>query len=138
MAANTAPIFVKNVTAKGVTWTNSDAAATKKTVTPTVGSEGARVHSIAVTTDDTTARDFQVFLNDGTTDTLLGTVTIPIGAGNTGSAAAIAILKQSTLLPWVGSDGSLLVPPGGVVKMANVTQPTSAKTFYVTTLCGDY
>ena len=138
MAANTAPIFVKNLTAKGTTWTNSDAAATKKTVTPTVGAEGARVHSIAVTTDDTTARDFQIFLNDGTTDTLLGTVTIPIGAGNTGSAAAIAILKQSTLLPWVGADGSLLVPTGCVVKMANVTQPTSAKTFYVTTFSGDY
>jgi len=137
MTANIAPIFVKNVTAKGTTWTNSDAAATKKTVTPTVGAEGCRVHRISIVTDDATAREFQVFFNDGVNDYLMGTVSVTAGAGNTSGVAAFSVTSQSQLT-WVSTDGSFLVPVGWIVKMANVTQPTSGKTFTVVCQAGDY
>lgn len=138
MTANTAPIFVKNVTAKGTTWTNSDAANTKKTITPTVGAEGSRIQRISVVTDDTVSREFQVFFNDGTTDFIMGTVSVTAGSGNTSGVAAFSVTAQSQLATWVSTDGSFLVPTGWVVKMANVTQPTSGKTFTVVCHAGDY
>jgi hypothetical protein len=138
MTANVSPIFVKNITAKGVTWTNSDAASTKKTVTPAVGAEGCRVHSLSICSDDTTSRDFQLFLNDGTTDFLLGTISAVTLAGTNSSNSAINILSKTTLLPWIATDGSFLIPAGWVLKMMNVTQVTAAKTVTVVATCGDY
>lgn len=138
MAANTAPIFVANITAKGTTWTNSDAAATKKAITPTIGANGCRIHSISIASDDTTARDFQLFLNDGTTDFLVGTVSATASAGTTSSNAAVSVLGKSTLLTWIPSDASMLVPTGWSLKLSNVTQVTSGKTVTVVATCGDY
>lgn len=138
MAANTSPIYVKNVTGKGSTWTNSDAANTKKTISPTVGSEGCRVHVIAATSSDTASRDFSLYLNDGTTDFLIGSVTITASAGTTGAAAAIAVNALATQLPWVASDGSILIPTGWVLKAENLAQVTSAKTVTFVVMAGDY
>lgn len=138
MAGNVNPIFVKNITAKGVTWTNSDAAATKKTITPTIGAEGCRVQAIAVTSDDTVNRDFSLYANDGTNDYLLGTVQIPLGSGSTALIASISFLSKVVNLPWVSSDGSMLIPTGWSLKMSNLTQVTAAKTVAVVTTCGDY
>lgn len=138
MAANVSPIFVKNITAKGQTWTNSDAASTKKVITPTVGAEGCRVQAIAVTSDDTSNRDFALYANDGTNDYLLGTVTIPLNAGSTAAVAAISFLSKVVNMPWISSDGSMLLPTGWSLKMMNLTQVTAAKTVTVVTTCGDY
>lgn len=135
--ANTSPIFIKNVTAKGTTWTNSDSANTKKTISPTIGSEGTRIHSINITTDDTTTRDFGIYLNDGSTDFLVATIAISAGSG--ASSTAIAVLASiSSLVPMAATDGSILLPAGWQMKGAVVTQPTSAKTFWVVVTGGDY
>ena len=138
MAANTNPIFVKNITGKGVTWTNSDAASTKKVISPAVGTEGCRIQAIAVTSDDTSNRDFSLYLNDGTTDFLIGTVQVPLTAGTTSAVASMNILSKVVLLPWLSSDGSMLIPPSWSLKLMNVTQVTAAKTVTVVTTSGDY
>ena len=138
MAGNTSPIYVKNVTGKGTTWTNSDAANTKKTISPTVGSEGCRVHSIAATLSDTTSRDFSLYLNDGSTDFLIGTVTITASAGTAGASPAIGVTGLQTVLPWLASDGSLFIPTGWVLKAENLTQVASGKTATLLVWCGDY
>lgn len=138
MAANTAPIYVKNVTGKGTQWTNSDAANTKKAISPTVGAEGTRIHAISAASTDATARDFSLYLNDGSTDFLIGTVTITSSAGSISTSGSVSLLASSVLLPWVASDGSIFVPAGWVLKAENLTQVTSAKTVSIVAIAGDY
>lgn len=138
MAANTSPIYVKNITGKGTTWTNSDAANTKKTISPTVGAEGCRVHQISACSSDTTSRDFSLYLNDGSTDFLIGSVTVDGLAGTSGTASAVSPLSLASILKWLATDGSLLIPTGWVLKAENLTQVTSAKTVTLVVLAGDY
>jgi len=138
MAANTTPIYVKNITAKGTTWTNSDAASTKKTISPSIGAEGCRVHAVVATLDDTTARDFSLYLNDGTTDFLVGTFTVTASAGTSGAVSSISALSIVASFPWAGTDGSILIPSGWVLKAMNLTQVASAKTATIVAICGDY
>lgn len=138
MAANTSPIFVDNVTGKGTTWTSADAANTKKIISPTIGADGARIHSVGITSTDTAAKDFAFYLNDGSNDYLIGTIAIPITAGFTNAIAAISVLTQGVLIPWLSPDASLLIPAGWSLKAENLAALTAAKTITVVTLGGDY
>ena len=137
-SANTAPIFVANVTGKGATWTNSDAANTKKVISPTIGANGARIHFINATSSDTSARDFNLYLNDGTTDFLIGAFTVTVGAGTSGAIASVCVSALNTQLPFLASDGSLLIPAGWSLKAENAAQVTSAKSVAITVIGGDY
>lgn len=138
MAANTSPIFVKNITGKGTAWTNSDAASTKKVITPTIGAEGTRVHFVSATSSDTVNRDFNLYLNDGTTDFLVGCVTVPAGSGSSGSSATLNLSQQTLQLTFLASDGSILVPTGWSIKAENATQVTAAKQVTFMAIAGDY
>lgn len=136
--ANTAPIYVKNITAAGTTWTNSDAANTKKDITPNIGAAGARVHTISVTSTDTVSRDFLLYLSSGGVDYLVGAISATALAGTTSGNNAVSVSAQAVLLPWLGSDGSILVPPLWKIRAENATQVTSAKTVTFMMTCGDY
>lgn len=138
MAANTAPIFVKSITGKGASWTNSDAANIKKAICPTIGTNGTRLHSISVTSTDTMARDFALYLNDGTTDFQVGRIQVPIGAGTADGVASLSVLTQAALLPWLSIDGSLLIPAGWTLKAENLSQVASTKAVTFVALGGDY
>ena len=138
MAANTTPLYVKDIQAKGTTWTNSDSAATKKTIFTADATNGSRIDAIAACSDDSSPRVFSLYLNDGSGDFLVGSVSIASLAGTDGAVPADNLLSRVTMLPWVASDGSLLVPAGWVLKAANLTQITSAKTVTLVALAGHY
>lgn len=141
MAQNTNPIFVLVPKAAGVTWTNSDAAGTAKDLI-SAGTNGSRIGAICATSTDTSAVDMLLLLNDGSTDFLVGTVTVNIGAGYTGSAQAQNLLSTAVgaaLSTWVAADGSLLLPTGWKIRAENVTQVTSGKTLTLVVMqSGDY
>ncbi len=136
MAANTAPIFVLAPNNKGQTWTHSDSAATTKDVF-VAGANGSRLASIEAASSDTSAIDVQLFYYDGSTAYLIGTITVAIGAGNTGSVAAQNLLSLPNL-PGLNSDGSLFLKSGEKIQASNVTQVTTAKTLTLTALGADY
>jgi hypothetical protein len=136
MAANTAPIFVLTINNKGQSWTHSDAAATTKDVF-VAGSNGSRLAAVAATSTDTAAIDVQLFAYDGSTAWLVGTVTVAIGAGNTGTVAAQNLLILSSN-PWLNSDGSITLPSGWKLQASNVTQVTTGKTLTLVGLGADY
>lgn len=136
MPANVAPIFVLTVNDKGQSWTHADAAATTKDVF-VAGSNGSRLASVAAASTDTSAIDVQLLAFDGATAWLVGTVTVPIGAGNTGTVAAVNLLSLSQC-PWLNGDGSLLLPSGWKLQASNVTQVTAAKTLTLVAWGGDY
>lgn len=92
---------------------------------------------MAVASTDTSAIDVQLFAYDGSTAWLVGTVTIPIGAGNTGSVAAVNLLNLPAC-PWLNGDGSITLPTGWKLQASNVTQVTSAKTLTIVALGADY
>jgi len=136
MAVNTKPMFVGKTNGKGTTWTNSDAANTKKTIFTGGASEGSMLTAIAVTSSDTSDRVFNIYLNDGSTDFLIGSKTVTAGVG-VAAASGLNLLADTTAFPWLSPDG-LLVPYGWVVKLENATQVTSGKTVTVVALGGDF
>ncbi len=136
MAANTAPIFVLAPNNKGATWTNSDTAPTTKDLF-VAGSNGSRVAGISVCSTDTSDRDFHLYYYDGSTAYLIGTLTVPLGAGNTGTVAAINFLSLANI-PALNPDGSITLKTGEKLQAANVVTVTSAKTVTIVAFGGDY
>jgi hypothetical protein len=136
MAQNTKPIFVLTPNNKGVTWVNADGAGASKDLF-VAGSNGSRIASVAAVSTDTSAIDLQLFAFDGTTAYLVGTVTIAIGAGNTGTVAAQNLLSLNSC-PWLNSDGSIFLGSGWKLQAKNATTVTAAKTLTVVTFGADY
>ena len=136
MAVNTKPMFVGKTKGTGTTWTNSDAAATKKTVFTAAASEGSLLTALAVTSSDTSDRVFNLYLNDGSTDFLIGSKSVSAATG-TAAAPSLNFMADTITFPFLSPDG-LLVPYGWAVKLENVTQVTAAKTVTFVALGGDF
>lgn len=135
MAANISPIFP--VTPAGSTQTFVNADGTTKKVIFTGGTNGSRLDNVAITSTDTSAVTFNVYINDGTTDLLVGTVSIAIGAGNSSSVAPVSLFT-ATNFPWISSSLSVFLKPGWTVKLAATVAVTSTKQVSVVSFGGDY
>jgi hypothetical protein len=131
MAANTSPIFILAPTNGSPQTFASGDTTTKKTVY-TAGSNGARIDSIMVSTDDTTAVNLAFFVSISGTDYYIGNVNVPIGSGYTTVARVDAI---STLAPILGY---LTLPASALLKCNCVATMTAAKTTTVAPMGGDY
>lgn len=136
MAVNTKPMFVGKTKGTGTTWTNSDAANTKKTVFTAAATEGSMLTALACTSSDTSDRVFNLYMNDGSTDFLVGSKTAGAGAG-TGALGGLNFMADMAAFPFLTADG-LLVPYGWSVKLENATQVTAAKTVTFVALGGDF
>jgi hypothetical protein len=131
MAANTAPVFqLKPLTDTPQTFVNADGT-TKKTLVAGA-SDSTRVDSISVCSDDTSVRTLDFFLNNGSTDFYIGTVTLPIGSGYTTVGKVDAMTTLAPLL------GYLWVPTGWSLKCAMNVAVTSGKTVTVVAHGGVY
>jgi hypothetical protein len=107
----------------------------------TAGSNDAVVKAINVASTDTAARVLSLFVNDGSSDILIGRVNIPANSGNNGTAAAIDLLG-GTLLPSLPYDANgkriLPLPAGYILKAGTTTTVTSAQSITVTAMAEDY
>jgi hypothetical protein len=102
----------------------------------TAGANDTTVKAINVQSTDTVARVLQLWVNDGTTDFLLGAVNIPLRSGDTGAVAAIDLLG-GTLLPSLPYDanGKRIIPlPAGYILKVNSQVAVSA-TREITVVC---
>lgn len=136
MAQNTSPIFGLTPISTPVTIVNADS--TNKKTVYTAGSNGGRLLSIAAATDDTTAVRCNIYLTVSGTDYNLGQVTVPIGAGTGTTDTASVNLLDATKLPFLASDGSLVLPASAIIKVAANAAVTSGKTVYLSGLALDY
>jgi hypothetical protein len=113
---------------------------TAKTVF-TAGSDDAVVKALNVASTDTAARVLSLFVNDGSSDILIGRVNIPANSGNNGTAAAIDLLG-GTLLPSLPYDANgkrvLPLPAGYILKAGTTTTVTAAQSITVTAMAEDY
>lgn len=134
MAANTSPIFVLASNLSAATFVNADGTNLKTLFT--AGAEGSLLTAIAITSDDTAARDLNLYVTISGTDYRVGQVNIPIGAGTTTTSAVNALAVGK--LPWLNADGSFFLPAGQVLKGAMAVAVTAAKTVTVLAVGGDY
>ncbi len=107
----------------------------------TAATEGAVVKSLVVSTNDTTAVNLVVSINNGTSDFVLGTVNIPINSGYTGAIASVDILGSS-LLPGLPRDVAgrsvIQLQAGYILKVGALATMTATKTCNVIAQVEEY
>ena len=135
MVANTSPIFAESANLAEVTFVNADGTTPKDLVS--AGADGTKVTRIAATSNDTAAVNMQLFIHDGATAFLAGTVRIATLSGTDGAVAAVNLLSR-TALPWLDADGEFFIPSGYKVQVAPLAAVTAAKTVTIVCFAMDY
>lgn len=131
MAANVAPIFVKNPSA-GTPAVFAAADTTTKKSLYTAGAEGARLDAIYCSSNDTAAINLEFHITIGGTDYYIGVVNIPISAGY---GAVVKVDAVTTLAPLLAY---LVLPASGILKANCLVTMTAAKVCTVVPQGGDY
>lgn len=125
---NTIPV-TQNIKTVGGTFVNADST-TAKTIY-TAGSNDAIIKTLNLTSNDTSAVNIQLLVNDGTADRLLGTVRVATLSGTDGAAPSVDALG-GTLIPSLPYDanGKRVLPlqAGHILKWAPLVAVTAAKT----------
>jgi hypothetical protein len=131
--------FTQNVKLSGVKILPADTTALVTLFT--AGSEDSVVKAINVQSTDTAARVVQLWVNDGTTDFLIGSVNIPLRSGDNGTAATIDLLG-GTLMPSLPYDANgkriLPLPAGYILKVNSQATVTAAKEITFVCMAEDY
>lgn len=135
MAANTEPIFVIVANLAEATFVNADGTTPKDLIS--AGSDDSKLLSINVTSDDTATVNMGVYIHDGATAYLIGTVPVVTLSGTDGSAASVELL-DSDHIACLDADGELFLPTGYKVQVAPLASVTTAKTVTVVCFAGDY
>jgi len=135
MVANTSPIFVLTANLAEVTFVNADSTTPKDLIS--AGTDGTKVLGIAVTSDDTSAVNLELYVHDGTTAYLVGTVRVATLSGTDGAVAAVDLLDAEAL-PWLDADGEFFIPTGYKLQVAPLAAVTTAKTVTIVCFAGDY
>lgn len=139
MANSNVPMFVQTITTGVQQVLPADTTSLKTLVT--AGANGSRVSSIVVSTTDTTTRDLQLWLTRSATSYLIGTVNIPLSAGNVNSAPSINILGNSQIpgLPLDANGNPYIdLKAADVLAIATTTTVTAAKAENAVAVCGDF
>jgi hypothetical protein len=136
MAANTEPRFALAPNLAETTFTSADTTAAKTIWTPDA-TEGGKLTAIACGTDDTADVNMKVFINDGSTDYLVGVVNVPAGSGQDGSTPTVNLLDP-VMLPFLDALGQLALPGGYSVKAGCLATMTAAKTTTVVAIGVDF
>jgi hypothetical protein len=139
MPKSTSLNFTQNLKIGQATVVNADSTGLKTLYTG--GTNDSVVKALQVTSDDTSARVVNVYVNNGSTDFLLGSVSVAASSGTNGTAAAIDLLG-GTLMPGLPYDAQgkrvLPLPVNYVLKVSSQTAVTSGKTLTFTALIEDY
>ncbi len=139
MAKSTNLNFTQAIKLSGVKILPADTTALKTLFT--AGSNDSVVKAINVQSTDTAAKIVNLYVNDGSTDYMIGATSIPLNSGNTGSAATIDLLG-GTLMPSLPYDANgkrvLPLPAGYILKVSVQTAVTAAKEIAVICMAEDY
>ena len=136
MATNKLPIFLNTVTTNNVSILPADTTVDQDLVT--AGADGASVTNLTATTTDTSAVIVVIKVNDGTTDLIIGEVTVPIGSGTNGTAPTKNLLDAIAMPGVLQEDGSLLLGATAILSVAAKSTITTAKTLDISAVGGSY
>lgn len=135
MAVNTDPIFARVPNLAEVTHVPADTT-TKKDVC-VASANGTVLKAINCTSDDTAEVNMQVFLYDGSTAYLMGTVSVPTLSGTDGETPAVNLLDP-TAIPGLDENGHLFIASTYKVQVAPLATVTTAKTVTSIGVAVDY
>ena len=135
MVANVQPIFVRSANNAEDTHVAADGTVKKDYIV--AGADGSKVFAINVCSDDTVLVNMQVFLYDGVTAYLVGTVPVPTLSGTDGIAAAVNLLDRD-YIPGLDGDGELFLKFGYTIQCAPLVAVTGGKIVTVIALGADY
>ena len=79
----------------------------------------------------------RLYVHDGTTAYLVGSVAVPTLSGTDGATPAVNLLDADSL-PWLDRDGEFVLPAGYKLQVAPTAAVTAAKTVTVVCFAGDY
>ncbi len=139
MAVTATPIFPQTITTTAMTIVAADTT-TKKTLY-TGGVNGSKIEYLYITNTDTNAYTVNIFITIGATDYLIGTINLPLSAGNTTSAPTINLLTNSNLAGLnydINGNRYLMLANGATLKAATTGTVTAAKTITFITQGGDF
>jgi len=141
MAANTAPIFIKNRKVAVVTIVPADTT-TLKTLMTADATNGSRLLAINVVTDDTAANVVGMYVQIGGAGTSypLGVKSVALRSGDPTNVSALPSVNLLDLAAVAGldPDGSLGLGAGDIVKVGVQATVTAAKTVTCMAIYGDY
>jgi hypothetical protein len=128
------PIFPQTIVNSPTTINN--ASGTSAVTLYTAPAAGARIDKLILTSTDTSARDLQLAVSGN----LIGTVSVPIGAGNTsGVAAKDAFADPNIVLPVDAFGNKVLYLANGQTLQAIMpVAVTAAKAIVATPLGGSF
>lgn len=132
---STSPSFFATPKQTPNSWTNSDAANTKKTVV-SAGSNGSKIVALLATSTETAnARVAQVWFNRSSTAYLLGSMNVPVNSGFDGATPTVNLLALIPSLPH-DNDGQpyMFLESGDTLQVSFTTQVASGKEIDVTAI----
>jgi hypothetical protein len=129
------PIYPGTIKNSGLDIENADSTGLQTLLT--AGTDGSRINMISAVSDDTAEMIVDLYINDGATDFLIGSVTVPTLSGTDGSTPAVSLLN-ATDLPYLGEDLSLFLEGGFLLKAAVQVAVTAAKKVTLVATYGDY
>ncbi len=139
MAKTNEAVFTQNANIARATIVNADGTTAKTLIT--AGADDTKITGIALTTDDTAAVNVQVIHNDGSNDTVIGIVNVPITSGFAASTSGVDGFN-ATDLPQLPKNSAgnpyIMLKTGHSLKVAALAAVTSAKTLYAVALGEDF
>lgn len=139
MANSNVPMFVQTISTGVAQILPADTTTLKTLIT--AGANGGRVSGLTVASSDTVTRDIQLWITRSAVNYLLGTVNIPLSAGNINSAPSINILGNAQIagLPADANGNYYLdLKAGDVLAIAATTTVTAAKVIHAIANYGDF
>lgn len=103
MAKNQLVFFTKDLRFKPSQFALADGTTAKMVFDPSA--EGSRVDAIIVSSTSVSIKTLLLQINNGTTVSKLGHITVPAGAGTNGSVAVVSGLNRGNL-PWLKIDAN--------------------------------
>ena len=107
----------------------------------TAGSNGTHIKSLIISTNETSDRNYYIFIVslDGTVVLPLGIVNVPLGSGSTESIQAVDALAQ---LPGLSEDNQgkpyIKLKADYILKASCLTSMTAAKNTYFSVIANDF
>jgi hypothetical protein len=139
MAKQASLFLMAGFNTQSVTLTSSDTTTAKTCFT--AGANDSVVRGIIATTTDSVTVNVTLWVTRSGTDYLLGTVNLPITAGDTGSAPSVDLLA-SAIIPGLPQDsvGKPYIPlkNGDTLKVGCLATMSTGKTTYVSVFGEDY
>jgi hypothetical protein len=132
-------LYANTSVAPPITFVLADGTGSKVAIT--ASANDTDLYALNVTSTDTASNKMAIHLYNGTTNYLLGTVTIPALAGFDASSQAINLINQTNLPGlMLNSVGKPYMPlySGSFIRTSLLSIPSNGKTYVVTAWAKDF